>query len=206
MAKIIDGVEAIANEIIKQKEYLNSLDKAIADGDHGTNMTRGFSTIVERMTSLRDPSAKEMLEFMGKTLVTTVGGAAGPLYGNAMMAAAAVCPEDAPLNVETIDTLLAAAISSIQKRGRSQAGDKTMLDVLIPVHQCFTPENAAGKTLIQCLEAAVKAARNGVIYTTTIPARKGKASYIGEVSVGHEDPGAVSSMIMTKALYDFVCH
>lgn len=204
MARILDGVQAIAGEIIKQKDYLNTLDKAISDGDHGVNMSRGFTSIADRINSIEEPNLKNVLEFMGRTMLTTVGGAAGPLYGNGFTAAAAICPENVYVTPEIVYSLMTTAVEAIKKRGRSAQGDKTMLDVIIPVAECFSPEHAEGKTLNQCLEAAVKAAKNGVIYTSTIPARRGKASYIGDASIGHEDPGAVSAMIMVKALYDFL--
>lgn len=204
MARIFEAVDFVIAEIIKQKDYLNALDKAIADGDHGTNMTRGFGSIRERMGSLQDTSCKAVLDFMGRTLLNTVGGAAGPLYGNGFIAAAKACPDDAKMDAETIYLLLAAAINAIQRRGRSKAGDKTMLDVLIPIQECFSPENSEGKSLSSCLDAAVRAAKNGVHYTSTIPASRGKASYIGVASIGHDDPGATSAMIMVKALNDFL--
>lgn len=204
MARILEAVDLLANEMIKQKDYLTALDKAIADGDHGINMARGFTNIKERVATLDDISCKSVLECMGRTLLTTVGGAAGPLYGNGFIAAAEACPADAKLDIETIYLLLTAAVNAIQKRGRSKAGDKTMLDVLIPVQECFSPEYSEGRSLAFCMDAALKAAKNGVIFTSTIPARRGKASYIGEASIGHEDPGATSSMIMVKALYDFL--
>ena len=204
MARIFDAVNAVANEIIKQKDYLTSLDKAIADGDHGINMAIGFTNIQDKITTIENPTTKNVLAFMGHTMLSTVGGAAGPLYGTGMTAAAEACPENASMTPEVVYSLMTAAIEAIQKRGRSKQGDKTMLDVLIPVAECFSPENADGKSVNQCLDAALKAAKNGVIYTTTIPARKGKATYIGDASIGHEDPGAVSAMIMVKALADFL--
>lgn len=204
MARILEAVDFLIAEMMKQKDYLNALDKAIADGDHGTNMARGFGSIRERIGSLQDISCKNVLDFMGRTMLNTVGGAAGPLYGNGFIAAAKACPEDAKLDAETTYLLLAAAINAIQRRGRSKAGDKTMLDVLIPVQDCFSPENSEGKSFAFCMEAAVKAAKNGVHYTSTIPASRGKASYIGEASIGHDDPGATSSMVMVKALNDFL--
>ena len=135
-----------------------------------------------------------------------VGGAAGPLYGTGFVKAGEACDEDTKLNVASMEKLLHAAIDAIQSRGRADKGDKTMLDVLIPVHECFLPDNAADKTLFEVLQEASKAAGDGVNFTKTIAARKGRASLVGERSIGIEDPGAVSSMVMYRAFYQFLKH
>ena len=108
------------------------------------------------------------------------------------------------MNIKSFETLLGAAIEGIKARGRAEKGDKTMLDVLIPIHQCFLPENTEDKSLFAVLEEASRAAKAGVDYTKTIPAKKGRASLVGERSIGYEDPGAVSSMLMYRALYAFL--
>lgn len=205
MTRIKDALDAVAAAIIAQKDYLTDLDRQIADGDHGINMTRGFQAAMDAVEEM-DDTAKPgpVLETIGKAFIHNVGGAAGPLYGTGFIKAAAVCDEDTKLNVASFEKLLGAAIAGIEKRGHAKKGDKTMLDTLIPIHACFLPENAEGKTLFEVLQDASHAAKEGVDYTKTIAARRGRASLVGERSIGHEDPGAVSSMLMYRALYNFL--
>ena len=205
MTRIKDALDAVAAAIITQKDYLTDLDRQIADGDHGINMTRGFQAAMDAVEEMDDTTKPgPVLETIGKAFIHNVGGAAGPLYGTGFIKAAAVCDEDTKLNVASFEKLLGAAIAGIEKRGHAKKGDKTMLDALIPIHACFLPENAEGKTLFEVLQDASHAAKEGVDYTKTIAARRGRASLVGERSIGHEDPGAVSSMLMYRALYNFL--
>ena len=205
MTRIKDALDAVAAAIIAQKDYLTYLDRQIADGDHGINMTRGFQAAMDAVEEMDDTTKPgPVLETIGKAFIHNVGGAAGPLYGTGFIKAAAVCDEDTKLNVASFEKLLGAAIADIEKRGHAKKGDKTMLDTLIPIHACFLPENAEGKTLFEVLQDASHAAKEGVDYTKTIAARRGRASLVGERSIGHEDPGAVSSMLMYRALYNFL--
>ena len=205
MTRIKDALDAVAAAIIAQKDYLTDLDRQIADGDHGINMTRGFQAAMDAVEEMDDTTKPgPVLETIGKAFIHNVGGAAGPLYGTGLIKAAAVCDEDTKLNVASFEKLLGAAIADIEKRGHAKKGDKTMLDTLIPIHACFLPENAEGKTLFEVLQDASHAAKEGVDYTKTIAARRGRASLVGERSIGHEDPGAVSSMLMYRALYNFL--
>lgn len=205
MTRIKDVLDAVAAAIIAQKDYLTDLDRQIADGDHGINMARGFQAAMDAVEEMNDTTKPgPVLETVGKAFIHNVGGAAGPLYGTGFIKAAAVCDEDTKLNVASFEKLLGAAIAGIEKRGHAKKGDKTMLDALIPIHACFLPENAEGKTLFEVLQDASHAAKEGVDYTKTIAARRGRASLVGERSIGHEDPGAVSSMLMYRALYNFL--
>ena len=205
MTRIKDALDAVAAAIIAQKDYLTDLDAKTGDGDHGLNMARGFRAAQEVVEEMDDTSKPgPVLQAIGKALIHNVGGAAGPLYGAGFVQAGEACDEDTHMNVVSMEKLLRAAIEAIQKRGRAEKGDKTMLDTLIPIHECFLPENAQGKTLFEVLQEASKAAGEGVNYTKTIAARKGRASLVGERSIGHEDPGAVSSMLMYRALYNFL--
>lgn len=205
MTRIKDALDAVAAAIIAQKDYLTDLDRQIADGDHGINMTRGFQAAMDAVEEMDDTTKPgPVLETIGKAFIHNVGGAAGPLYGTGFIKAAAVCDENTKLNVTSFEKLLGAAIAGIEKRGHAKKGDKTMLDTLIPIHACFLPENAEGKTLFEVLQDASHAAKEGVDYTKTIAARRGRASLVGERSIGHEDPGAVSSMLMYRALYNFL--
>lgn len=205
MTRIKDALDAVAAAIIAQKDYLTDLDRQIADGDHGINMTRGFQAAMDAVEEMDDTTKPgPVLETIGKAFIHNVGGAAGPLYGTGFIKATAVCDENTKLNVASFEKLLGAAIAGIEKRGHAKKGDKTMLDALIPIHACFLPENAKGKTLFEVLQDASHAAKEGVDYTKTIAARRGRASLVGERSIGHEDPGAVSSMLMYRALYNFL--
>ena len=205
MTRIKDALDAVAAAIIAQKDYLTDLDRQIADGDHGINMTRGFQAAMDAVEEMDDTTKPgPVLETIGKAFIHNVGGAAGPLYGTGFIKATAVCDENTKLNVASFEKLLGAAIAGIEKRGHAKKGDKTMLDTLIPIHACFLPENAEGKTLFEVLQDASHAAKEGVDYTKTIAARRGRASLVGERSIGHEDPGAVSSMLMYRALYNFL--
>ena len=205
MTRIKDALDAVAAAIIAQKDYLTDLDRQIADGDHGINMARGFQAAMDAVEEMNDTTKPgPVLETVGKAFIHNVGGAAGPLYGTGFIKAAAVCDENTKLNVASFEKLLGAAIAGIEKRGHAKKGDKTMLDTLIPIHACFLPENAEGKTLFEVLQDASHAAKEGVDYTKTIAARRGRASLVGERSIGHEDPGAVSSMLMYRALYNFL--
>lgn len=205
MTRIKDALDAVAAAIIAQKDYLTDLDRQIADGDHGINMTRGFQAAMDAVEEMDDTTKPgPVLETIGKAFIHNVGGAAGPLYGTGFIKAAAFCDENTKLNVASFEKLLGAAIAGIEKRGHAKKGDKTMLDALIPIHACFLPENAEGKTLFEVLQDASHAAKEGVDYTKTIAARRGRASLVGERSIGHEDPGAVSSMLMYRALYNFL--
>lgn len=205
MTRIKDALDAVAAAIIAQKDYLTDLDRQIADGDHGINMTRGFQAAMDAVEEMDDTTKPgPVLETIGKAFIHNVGGAAGPLYGTGFIKAAAVCDENTKLNVASFEKLLGAATAGIEKRGHAKKGDKTMLDTLIPIHACFLPENAEGKTLFEVLQDASHAAKEGVDYTKTIAARRGRASLVGERSIGHEDPGAVSSMLMYRALYNFL--
>ena len=148
MTRIKDALDAVAAAIIAQKDYLTDLDRQIADGDHGINMTRGFQAAMDAVEEMDDTTKPgPVLETIGKAFIHNVGGAAGPLYGTGFIKAAAVCDENTKLNVASFEKLLGAAIAGIEKRGHAKKGDKTMLDTLIPIHACFLPENADGKTL-----------------------------------------------------------
>lgn len=205
MSKLTETIEAVAQMILHEKDYLSDLDAKIGDGDHGINMARGFGAVLDALDELDHPeNPKLVLHTVGETILENVGGAAGPLYGTAFLRASDACSEDEKLTIASVDRLLSAAIAGIKKRGHAERGDKTMLDVLIPIHECFTAPYAEGSTLYECLADANQAANEGVEYTKTIAARKGRASYLGERSIGYQDPGAVSSMLMFRAAYQFL--
>ena len=195
MTRIKDAVEHIAKAIIAQKDYLNMLDKAIGDGDHGNNMAIGFEAALEEIDNMNDDG--------NPAKVFKAIGAAGPLYAAAFNRAAKACDENTSFTVDSVIKVLGEAIEAIKKRGRVEPGEKTMLDVLIPVHTAFVKGKEKDLTLFQCLGEASRAAKEGADYTRTISASKGRASYLGIRSIGHQDPGATSSLIMVRELYNF---
>lgn len=198
-----DAVKTIGDAVIAQKQFLTDLDQEIGDGDHGINMARGFETVEKKLAALPDDSNIEtILKTTGMGLISSVGGAAGPLYGTVFLRAAGACKDKTTVDIDTAKAMFAAAIKGIQDRGKAQKGEKTMLDALIPAADAFNKASDAGKNITECLGDAVKAAQEGVEFTKTIAATKGRASYLGERSIGHQDPGATSSTLMLKALYE----
>ena len=181
------------------------MDAKTGDGDHGLNMARGFSAAEERLAELpADAPIKDVLYHVGRAFIENVGGAAGPLYGIAFVRASEAVTAGTRLDVRSFEKLFTAAIDAIQRRGRAERGDKTMLDTLIPIRDAFLSENAQGKSLRECLEEALNAGRAGAEYTKTIAARRGRAALIGARSIGIEDPGAMSSLIMFRALCSYL--
>ena len=205
MANVRDAVDAVITAIRAQKDYLTAVDAKTGDGDHGLNMARGFSAAEERLAELpADAPIKDVLYHVGRAFIENVGGAAGPLYGIAFVRASEAVTAGTRLDVRSFEKLFTAALDAIQRRGRAERGDKTMLDTLIPIRDAFLSENAQGKSLRECLEEALNAGRAGAEYTKTIAARRGRAALIGVRSIGIEDPGAMSSLIMFRALCSYL--
>ena len=203
---IRDAVDAVVKTIMAQKDYLSQLDAKIGDGDHGANMAQGARAAIEALEEFDDSELedlKKVLQAIGEAVVMNVGGSSGPLYGTGILEAAKVADENSSLDLETLEKLFGAAISGIQRRGHAKKGDKTMLDSLIPIYETFKAENSAGKNLKTVLTAARDAGRDGVEYTKTIAAKRGRASYLGERSIGFEDPGAVSSLLIYQTLCNY---
>ncbi|ABZ83721.1 dihydroxyacetone kinase, l subunit [Heliomicrobium modesticaldum Ice1] len=196
-------IGAVADAIVQNKDFLTSLDAAIGDADHGINLSRGVEAVRAKAAASPNADIGALLKMVGMTLISTVGGASGPLYGTAFLRAAAPAQGKRALDGETVKEMLAAAIQGIKDRGKATRGEKTMLDALEPAFEAFVQGLEAQKPLVECLEAATAAARQGVEFTKTIVATKGRASYLGERSKGHQDPGATSAAIMLAAITDF---
>jgi dihydroxyacetone kinase-like protein len=200
----VAAFEAISEAISINKEFLTSLDAAIGDADHGINMTRGFDAALAKVKALpADTDIGAMLKAVAMTLISTVGGASGPLYGTAFLRAAGLAQGISFIDRHTAVQMLEAAINGIKERGKATRGEKTMLDALEPAYEAFANGVKTQKTIAECLAMACDAAQRGVEYTKTIIATKGRASYLGERSLGHQDPGATSTYIILKALADF---
>ncbi|WP_094606667.1 dihydroxyacetone kinase subunit DhaL [Sporomusa silvacetica] len=197
-------MEALADVIIANKEKLTELDAAIGDADHGINMTRGFEAVRVKLSAAEQmEDIGGVLKLVGMTLISTVGGASGPLYGTAFIRAAAVAQGKTVIDTDIVAQMFKAAIGGIKDRGKAVRGEKTMLDALEPAYEAFTQAMVKGESLTDCLTLATAAAASGVEYTKTIIATKGRASYLGERSIGHQDPGATSSYLMLAALTAF---
>ena len=194
-----DAAKAVIKAILNEKDFLNALDEKIGDGDHGSNMARGAQAAAEALEELDSNDTKKILQAVGEAISANVGGTAGPLYGAAFLGVANVVDENSALDVVTLEKVFGAAVTEIQKRGHAQRDDKTVLDVLIPIHETFRAENA-GKSFEQILTEARDAGRDGLEYTKTLVAKKGRASALGKKSVGYEDPGAASALIIFRAL------
>ena len=197
---IREAVRVIADTIIEEKNYLSMLDTKIGDGDHGLNMARGATAAIEAVEELDEDSASDLsivINTVGKAFIMNVGGAAGPLYGTGFVEGSKALTKDSKLDADTLEKFFIAAVAGIKRRGHATLNDKTMLDVLIPIQKTIS-ENK-DKPLKEIMDMAMTAAREGIEHTKKIIAKRGRASYIGERSLGFEDPGAVSSMIIFKA-------
>jgi len=197
MAAIIEGM---AKKIEAEKEYLTELDNEIGDGDHGINLARGFEAVEKKLPSLAGGDIGALLKGVGMQLVSTVGGASGPLYGTAFMKAGMACKGLTEIDGPAFVKAMEAAVNGIKMRGKATEGEKTMLDALCPALKVMQDDVAAGKSLKEALQDAAQAAEKGVEYTKTIIATKGRASYLGERSLGHQDPGATSSLYLLQVL------
>ena len=193
---MIEILKAMAARIDKEKDFLTELDNEIADGDHGINMAKGFNAVVPKIEAMAGKDIGSLLKTTGMTLVSTVGGSAGPLYGTAFMKAGAALKDKMEIDANDLIAAVDAAIGGIQMRGKAVEGEKTMLDAICPAHKAFKAAIEAGEDVKAALGKAVEAAQAGVEYTKTIKATKGLASYIGDRSIGHQDPGATSATYM----------
>lgn len=191
-----------ANDIIANREMLNDLDRAIGDFDHGSNMARGFTLALEKVESIHEMSISDILKQVGMVLISNVGGASGPLYGTAFLKASMASAGKESLDSETIVKMYELIIDGIKQRGASDRGHKTMLDAIIPAYEAFNEAVQAGLDIKTASRKASDAANAGVEYTKTIIATKGRASYLGERSIGHADPGATSTSIIIAAIAD----
>jgi phosphoenolpyruvate---glycerone phosphotransferase subunit DhaL len=192
---------ASAVAIREQRDYLTQLDAAIGDADHGANMDRGFTAVVERLDgeASSEPPGKLLLT-AGSTLVSTVGGASGPLWGTALRRAGRVLGEAEVFGPEELVAALDAALAGVVDLGAASEGEKTMVDALAPAVRMLRERVETGAGLADALAAAREAGEDGMRATVPLQARKGRASYLGERSIGHQDPGATSTALILAAL------
>ncbi len=202
-SKIYECIELIGNRIIENKDFLTELDREIGDADHGINMARGFTEVLAVLPKDSE-NIGDALKKTGMTLLSKVGGASGPLYGTAYMQAGKVLAGKTSLTPEDGKAVFEAVIAGIQKRGKAVKGEKTMLDAIIPASEAYAAAIDGGSSAADALDAMCKAAEEGVEYTKTIIATKGRASYLGDRSIGHQDPGATSATITMQSIRDFI--
>jgi dihydroxyacetone kinase-like protein len=190
----------VAARLEAERDFLTQLDAAIGDADHGVNMHRGFTAVMRRVATLEGPSPGELLRTTGRTFVSTVGGAAGPLYGTAFLQAGEALGDQQTFGPRRLLEALRASLAGVQRVGAAAEGDKTMVDALAPGLAGYELELRTGGSLETAVRAAREAAAEGARATIPLQARKGRASYLGPRSVGHQDPGASSMALMFAAL------
>lgn len=194
----LNWVKAVAATIGENSAYLTDLDRAIGDADHGANMDRGFKAVMNKIPEISDKDIGTICKTVGMTLISTVGGAGGPLYGTFFLQAGMKTAGKMELNLADWTEALEAALSGVIMRGKAELGDKTMVDALTPAVAALKQSISENQPINKALELSAEAARQGMEGTTPLVARKGRASYLGERSAGHQDPGATSSYLILK--------
>lgn len=194
---------AIAKNIEAHKEYLTELDATIGDGDHGSNLSKGFKKVSDKLNTLEPKYIGDVLKATAMELISNVGGASGPLYGTFFLKAGTFSKDMETMNFENFCDMFDAAIEGVKARGKSDINEKTMLDVLIPASKSLRDSFNNNVNFTDALKLALDVSKERCEFTKTIVATKGRASYLGERSIGHIDPGAMSSTYMIEAVYSF---
>jgi dihydroxyacetone kinase-like protein len=201
-AQILQWLEKVAAVLAENRQYLTDLDSPIGDADHGINMDRGFKKVMEKLPSVADTDIGNILKTTGMTLMSSVGGASGPLYGTFFMRSGMALAAKEELDNHDLVELLQSATEGIVQRGRPQLEDKTMYDALFPAVEALKASVENGDDTVEAMQKTVDAAEAGMKATIPLQARKGRASYLGERSIGHQDPGATSSYLILNALLE----
>jgi phosphoenolpyruvate---glycerone phosphotransferase subunit DhaL len=199
---VVTWLKAFAATIAENKAYLTELDSAIGDADHGINMDRGFQAVLAQLDGPASEDIGALFKTVGMTLVSKVGGAGGPLYGTLFLQLGAATVGKTEISGEDWSAALSGAVSGVQTRGKAEPGDKTMLDALIPARDAFAAALDGGADLPVALRRSAEAAEQGMKDTIPLVARKGRASYLGERSAGHQDPGATSTYLLLRTVAD----
>jgi dihydroxyacetone kinase-like protein len=195
---VLQWLELCAKSFQEHKDELTALDAAIGDADHGANMARGFTAVQGKLAALQGKDIGAIFKSVAMTLISTVGGASGPLYGTFFLQAAAPAAGKTSLTQPELFALFQTGLQGLMNRGKAVVGDKTMVDAFVPAVAALQPQE--GVNLAKALDRAVAAAKQGAESTVPLVARKGRASYLGERSAGHKDPGAVSTILLLEAL------
>lgn len=199
---LLAWIDALTQVYADNKQYLTQLDSNIGDADHGINMDRGFQAVKADLAKTNPPDISSVLKTVAMSLIRTVGGASGPLYGTFFMRASTACVNKNELGPADVVALFEAGLEGIIQRGKAELNDKTMVDAQKPALEAMKQALADNNDLQTILQKGVAAAEEGMKNTIPLQARKGRASYLGERSIGHQDPGATSSYLMLKAAAD----
>lgn len=202
--QVIRFIEGVATRIKEHRDELVQLDSAIGDADHGINMDRGFTMVLEKLPTVADKDIGTILKTVGMTLVSTVGGASGPLYGTAFIRAGMALADRYELTPAEVVVALEAALEGIMARGKAQRGEKTMVDAIGPGIDVLKEAQASGEEFVSAMRRSVAAVEAGMKATIPMLATKGRASYLGQRSIGHQDPGATSAYYMAQVLLETV--
>ena len=201
-AKVLEIIKAVSLKMEAEKEYLTELDQPIGDSDHGINLARGFGAVAGKLDSLEGKDIGTILKTVGMTLVSTVGGASGPLYGTAYMKAGMTMAGKNEISVDDFLAMMKAAVEGVMQRGHATVEEATMLDAMVPSLDAMEKAALDGKSAKEVLDAGVKASWAGAEHTKDLVATKGRASYVGERGLGHQDPGATSYSYMLEVVAD----
>lgn len=196
---VLAWVRELARVYKEQRDYLTELDSPIGDADHGVNMDRGFTAAIAELEAKEPQTIAEQFKLVAMTLIRTVGGASGPLYGTWFLKASTAVANGTELTPNDLLKAFEAATEGLQQRGKANLGDKTMLDVWVPVTQVMREYVNAHQDVAACLKAAANVAKESMEATTPMKAKRGRASFLGDRSIGHQDPGATSSCLMVEA-------
>lgn len=199
-AQILQWLQTFAAEIEQHKDYLTELDAEIGDADHGINLDRGFKKVSSQLSSTTYEDIGSLLKQVSMTLISTVGGASGPLYGTLFLRASTIATGKQALSASEFVQLWQAGLAGVLQRGKAELNDKTMVDVLSPAVATLEQAVKEGKSIVEAMQLTVTTAEQAMKATIPMQARKGRASYLGERSIGHQDPGATSSYLMLKSL------
>ena len=199
-AGLIEIINKIGDKIIEQKDYLTELDRPIGDNDHGINMAKGFAEVKKKIEPLADKDVGTVLKTAGMALVSTVGGSSGPLYGTLFMKMGMALNGKEELLFDDFLEAFSVGIEGVKQRGRSTTEEKTMLDAMVPAYEAMKASWEADKDVKEALAAGEKAAKAGAEHTKELVATKGRASYVGERGIGHQDPGATSFLFMMQVI------
>lgn len=202
--QIIEILNKISEVMDENKLYLSELDASIGDGDHGLNMSKGFQAVKEKIKDEDGSNIADILKKSGMALVSNVGGASGPLYGTAFMKAAAPVNGKESVDINDFEKMLEEALAGIKMRGKGEKEEKTMIDAIEPAIEALKESIEKGVDAVEALKNMKEAALKGVEHTKEIVAKKGRASYLGERSIGHQDAGATSSYYILNTIYEEV--
>lgn len=200
--KVIEIIDAVCGKIEEKKDYLTELDRPIGDSDHGINLSRGFGEVEKKLPSLKDRDIGTVLKTVGMTLMSKVGGASGPLYGSFYMKMGQALNGKTEMDVNDFLTAFSAGIDGVQKLGKAQPEEATMIDAMLPARDAIRASLQTGADAKAAITAGCDAAWKGVEHTKELVATKGRASYVGARGIGHEDPGAASFSCMLEAVRD----